>query len=50
MASAVVIPPLLEFFAGLRKKEQKEPKEPSFTLEDVKHLIRLELEELNKTI
>ena len=44
LASAVVVPPLTEFFKGLRKKE------PSFTLEDVKHLIRLEFEELSKTV
>ena len=44
LASAVVVPPLTEFFKGLRKKE------PSFTLEDVKHLIRLEFEELNKPV
>ena len=44
LASAVVVPPLSEFFKGLRKKE------PSFTLEDVKHLIRLEFEELSKPV
>ena len=44
LASAVVVTPLTEFFKGLRKKE------PSFTLEDVKHLIRLEFEELSKTV
>ena len=44
LASAVVVPPLTEFFKGLRKKE------PSFTLEDVKHLIRLEFEELSKPV
>ena len=44
LASAVVVPPLSEFFKGLRKKE------PSFTLEDVERMISLRLESLSKPV
>ena len=44
LASAVVVPPLAEFFKGLWKKE------PSVTLEDVERLISLRLEALSKTV